>query len=76
MAVNFEITEHLAVLSEGNNGWRMELNMVSWNGRDPKLDIRNWDSEHEKMSKGVTLTSEEAERLHVALGVVGVWGGK
>ena len=48
----FEITRHIATLSTKSNGWTKELNMVSWNERAPKYDIREWDPEHIKMSKG------------------------
>lgn len=61
--ITFEITKHIGVLSESAKGWTKELNLVSWNDRDPKYDIREWDPEHEKMSKGVTLTVEEVEKL-------------
>jgi len=57
--ITFEIKESLGVLSESARGWTKELNLVSWNGREPKYDIREWDPEHEKMGKGVTLTEEE-----------------
>ena len=61
---NYEIVEEIGVLSEGSNGWRKELNNVSWNGREAKYDIRDWASEHEKMGKGVTLTDEELQALY------------
>lgn len=61
--VTFEITEHIGVLNAYSSGWRKELNMVSWNGREPKYDIRDWDPDHEKMSRGVTFTKGEAGRL-------------
>lgn len=32
----FEIVEHIGVLSEKKNGWKKEVNLVSWNGGDPK----------------------------------------
>lgn len=57
--IKFEITEELAVLSESAKGWTKELNMVSWNDREPKFDIREWSPEHERMGKGVTLNKEE-----------------
>ena len=57
--ITFKIKESLGVLSESSRGWKKELNLVSWNGREPKYDIREWDPEHEKMGKGVTLTEEE-----------------
>ena len=57
--ITFEIKKSLGVLSESTKGWTKELNFISWNRREPKYDIREWDPEHEKMGKGVTLTEEE-----------------
>lgn len=57
--LKFEITEHIAVLSESSKGWTKELNLISWNDPEPKYDIRDWSPNHEKMGKGVTLSSEE-----------------
>lgn len=59
----FEITEHIGTISTSSKGWTKELNRVSWNGREAKLDLREWDPEHAKMGKGVTLTDEEARKL-------------
>ena len=59
----YEIIEELGVLSESAKGWTKELNSISWNGGAPKLDVRDWAPEHEKMGKGVTLTDEEAKVL-------------
>ncbi|SDN77509.1 YdbC family protein [Alkalicoccus daliensis] len=61
--IKYEITEHLGVLSESPKGWKKELNLVSWNGREPKYDLREWAPDHEKMGKGVTLSKEEAQEL-------------
>ena len=61
--IKFEIINTIGVLSESSKGWTKELNLISWNGREPKYDIRDWDSEHEKMGKGVTLTEEELKKL-------------
>ncbi len=61
--LKFDIVRHLGVLSEGTRSWRRELNMVAWNDREAKLDIRDWSVDHAKMSKGVTLTRAEAEKL-------------
>lgn len=63
MDVKYEIVEKLGVLSEGNNGWKKEINLISWNGREPKYDIRDWSENHEKMGKGITLTEDEATKL-------------
>lgn len=68
----FEIIKEIGVLSEGSKGWRKELNLVSWNGAEPKYDLRDWAPEHEKMGKGITLSKEEAEKLRQLLdGVIG-----
>ena len=61
--IKFEITEHIGTLSEGSKGWTKEINRVSWNDRDPKIDIREWSPDHTKMGKGITLTDEEAAKL-------------
>ncbi|KAB7672551.1 hypothetical protein F9279_02680 [Bacillus sp. B1-b2] len=65
--IKFEIIENIAVLSESPKGWKKELNLISWNGREPKYDIREWSPEHEKMGKGVTLSDEEVKKLKEAL---------
>lgn len=59
----YEIVEELGVISESSKGWTKELNLVSWNGAQPKFDIRDWAPEHQKMGKGITLTKEEALQL-------------
>ncbi len=59
----YEIKENIGVISETARGWTREVNMVSWNGREPKLDIRDWAPEKEKMGKGLTLSKEEAKKL-------------
>lgn len=64
---HYEITERLSVLSENSRGWSKELNLVSWNDREPKLDLRDWNHEENKMGKGITLSREEAEKLSQAL---------
>ncbi|MCH5200401.1 MAG: hypothetical protein J1F60_05515 [Oscillospiraceae bacterium] len=55
----YEIVKELGVISENAKGWRKELNLVSWNEREPKYDIREWSPDHERMGKGVSLTEEE-----------------
>jgi len=61
--VTFEIKEHIGVISENNKGWTKEVNLVSWNGGEAKYDIREWDPEHVKMSRGVTLNEEQVTAL-------------
>ena len=52
-----------AMVSTGSGGWQLELNRVSWNGNEPKYDIRSWSPDHTKMGKGVTLTEEDVIAL-------------
>ena len=64
MKKNFkvEIINNIGVITT-NNSWTKELNRVSWNGNEPKYDIRDWSENHEKMGKGITLTEEELRNL-------------
>ena len=61
--IKYEIVKEIGVLSENANGWRREINLVSWNDRPPKYDIRDWSKNHEKMGKGITLSEEELRSL-------------
>lgn len=61
--IKYEVTKELGVLSEGSKGWQKEVNLVSWNDRSPKLDIREWGPAHERMGKGITLNKDEVIRL-------------
>ena len=58
----YEIINRIGVLSE-NNSWKKELNRISWNGNEPKYDIRDWSDNHDKMGKGITLTEDELRKL-------------
>lgn len=57
--IKYTITQQIGTLSESAKGWKKELNLISWNDREPKFDIREWSPEREKMGKGVTLSKEE-----------------
>ncbi|WP_077324903.1 YdbC family protein [Virgibacillus siamensis] len=70
-AIQYEIIETIAVLSESPKGWTKELSLISWNGRDPKYDLRDWAPDKEKMGKGVTLTADELNSLKEALHAMG-----
>ena len=61
--IKYEIEKELGVISESSKGWRKELNLISWNGREAKYDLREWNLEHEKMGKGITLTIDELKSL-------------
>ena len=40
--IKFEIIKKIGVLSKSEKGWAKELNLISWNDREPKYDIREW----------------------------------
>lgn len=56
-SLKYEIVEHIGVLSESNSGWTKELNLVSWNDREPKYDLRDWAPDHEKIGERCNLVS-------------------
>ena len=53
--IKYEIIEELGVLSESAKGWQKELNLISWNGAEPKYDLRDWAPNHEKMGNGARI---------------------
>jgi len=61
--IKFEITKKIGVLSKSEKGWAKELNLVSWNDREPKYDIRDWSPDGNQMGKGITLSKEELTAL-------------
>ena len=61
--IKYEIVEELGVISESPKGWKKEVNRISWNDGAPKIDIRDWAPDHEKMGKGITLTDDETREL-------------
>ena len=65
--LKYEIIKTVGTLSESPKGWTKELNLISWNEREPKYDIRDWSPDHEKMGKGITLTEEELAKLGDAI---------
>lgn len=61
--LKYEIITNVGIVSEQPGGWKKEMNRVSWNGGEPKYDIRDWAPEHAKMGKGITMTEEELRSL-------------
>lgn len=59
---SLKIVEHIGVISQTVTGWNKELNIINWGGKD-KYDIRDWDENHERLSRGVTLTADEMRQL-------------
>lgn len=70
--IKFEIEKELGSISESAKGWTKELNLISWNGKEAKYDLRDWAPEHEKMGKGVTLTNDELKALKDLLNSIDV----
>ncbi|RYL95640.1 hypothetical protein EWI07_00210 [Sporolactobacillus sp. THM7-4] len=65
--VHFDIVKHFGILATESNGWTKELNLVSWNDRDAKYDIRSWAPDKKKMGRGITLTGIECDALRTLL---------
>ena len=65
--IQYEIVKEIAVLSASDSGYTKEINLISWNGKEPKYDIRSFSPNREKCGKGVTLTEAEAGKLLAAL---------
>ena len=65
--IQYEIVKEIAVLSTGDSGYTKEINLISWNGKEPKYDIRSFSPNREKCGKGLTLNADEAAALLKAL---------
>lgn len=61
--ITFKILEHIGVLRTNASGWSRELNYVSWCDRPARFDIREWTPDHEKSTRGITLTDYEMDRI-------------
>ena len=65
--IQYEIVKEIAVLSKSDSGYTKEINFISWNGKEPKYDVRSWSPDRGKCGKGVTLMEKEAGNLLAAL---------
>ena len=68
--IKYEIIKQIGVLSRTTSGWAKELNLISWNDREAKYDLRDWSPDREKMGKGVTLSKEELLALKELLNTI------
>lgn len=59
----YEILESIGVISTSSGGWTRELNLVSFNDREGKYDLRDWAPDRNSMSKGFSFTREELAKL-------------
>ena len=73
--VEFEITKHIATINDNGYGTTLELNLVRWNGRPEKWDIRRWGTSTDGVRtplKGISLAPIELDRLgEILLGAKG-----
>lgn len=59
--VSYEVMNEIGELGNGK-----KVRVVSWNGRESKIDIRQWttdDNGNERCGKGICLTNDEAKNL-------------
>ena len=74
--IKYEIIKKIGVLSKPalsraeGSGWAKQLNLISWNDRAAKYDLRDWSADGSKMGKGVTLSKEELIALRELLNSV------
>lgn len=61
--ITVKVEKEFCVLSERSSGWQLEFNLVSWNGNEPKYDLRPWNEDHSKCGEGITLTEDELKKL-------------
>ena len=59
----YEIVKSFGTVSDNDNGWVKEVNLISWNESEPVYDIRAWKEDHEKLGKGITLTESQIKNL-------------
>ena len=64
--MTMNVIKKIAVISDEDEGYRKELNLVSWNGREPKYDLRKWAPNRQPL-KGITMTEDEAKELQRVL---------
>lgn len=65
----YEIKQRIAVLGQYQDETK-EVNYISYNGREPKVDIRKWTAQPDgskRMGKGITLSLKETQALYEAL---------
>ncbi|MBU3182762.1 YdbC family protein [Clostridium psychrophilum] len=70
--IKYDILKKLGILSEGSKGWKKEVNIISWNNKNAKIDMRDWDEEHIKMRKGITLNKTELKQLKEILNQIDI----
>lgn len=59
---DFVIVREVGVIRESSKGWTKRVNLISYNGKEPVIDLRVWSPEG-KMTKGITFRIEEKEKV-------------
>ena len=63
----YEKVQHIGTVTDTDN-MTLEVNIIRFNGKEPKVDIRRWDRRNgERMLKGIAITKEEAVILREVL---------
>lgn len=70
--IKFDILKKIGNLSDGSKGWKKEINIISWNDKKAKIDVRDWDEEHVKMRKGITVNKAELKQLKEILNQIDI----
>lgn len=65
--IKYEIINELGSIPSDKGSMRLELNRISWNGNEPKYDLRRWNPNRDKMGKGVTMSEKELIALYELL---------
>ena len=68
MSWYYNIVEHIATVCTRKR-YTLELNLVSWEGKLPVLDLRRWERCEDGINamKGISFTDQEARVLRDAL---------
>ena len=59
----YKIEKNVFSIPADTDGWNLELNLISWGGREAKWDLRKWQADHEKMGKGCSMSEDEVVLL-------------
>ncbi len=64
---NYVILKNIGQLSASEKGWKKELNLVEWHGKEAKYDIRDWGPDYKRCGKGGTFSEDELRNLYAVL---------
>ena len=64
---DFKIIKHIVTLPKKDGAWATEINLISWHGKEPVYDIRDWLPNHHEAGEGLMFTADEAKIISAAL---------